>query len=252
MKDRQGRDLDPHWSQTNIANGGTVYATMGGDIILHDNGSDSRPAPASSGDRSPHDRIRILMVAANPSTTPRLALDEEAREIGEKLRLAQDRDAFELITHWAVRPADLLQYLNQYRPSIVHFSGHGSGTGEIVLSTGHQGDHRVSAAALAELFRIMKDDIRIVVLNACYSAIQAQAIGQHIDYIIGMRAPIEDQAAIVFAAAFYSALGFRRTIQEAFDQATTALMLHGMPDHDIPELIVRPGADPHFRKGRIG
>jgi hypothetical protein len=61
-----------------------------------------------------------------------------------------------------------------------------------------------------------------------------------------MRAPIGDQAAITLAAASYSALGFRRTVQEAFDQATTALLLRGMPDHPVPELIVRPGVDPHM------
>jgi hypothetical protein len=50
-------------------------------------------------------KTRILLLAANPSSTPRLAVDEEAREINEKLRLAQNRDSFELITCWAVRPA---------------------------------------------------------------------------------------------------------------------------------------------------
>jgi hypothetical protein len=190
-------------------------------------------------------RTRILMLAANPGSTPRLALDEEAREITEKLRLSQNRDSFELITCWAVRPADLLQQLNQHRPHIVHFSGHGDQSGEIALSTGRDSDQHVSTAALVELFRTMKDDIRIVVLNACYSTIQAQAISQHIDYIVGMRAPIGDQAAAVFAAAFYSALGFQRTVAEAFDQAKTALMMYGMPDQALPELITRPEAAPY-------
>ncbi|MET7424278.1 CHAT domain-containing protein [Dactylosporangium sp. NPDC005555] len=188
------------------------------------------------------EHIRILMLAANPAATSRLALDEEAREINEKLQLSQDRDTFDLITRWAVRPADLLQDLNQFRPQIVHFSGHGTANGEIVLSTGTGGEHRVGTEALAGLFRTMKDDVRIVVLNACYSAAQAQAISRHIDYIVGMTAPIDDRSAVVFAAAFYSALGFRRTVEEACDQATTALMLHGLPDHAVPELIVRPGA----------
>jgi CHAT domain-containing protein len=196
----------------------------------------------------PDDPIRILMLAANPGATPRLALDEEAREIEGQLRLSQDRDAFDLITCWAVRPDDLLQHFNRYRPQIVHVSGHGSAAGEIILSAGAGVEHRVSTEALAELFRIMKDDVRIVVLNACHSAVQAQAIGQHIDYIIGMRAPIGDRSATVFAAAFYSALGFRRTVQEAFEQATTALMLHGLPGHTIPELIVRPGATAGIRR----
>jgi len=186
--------------------------------------------------------IRILMLAANPHTTPRLALDEEARAITEKLLLSQDRDAFELLTHGAVRPGDLLQHLNRYRPHIVHFSGHGAASGEITLTTDTGGEHPVSTVALAELFGTMKDNIRVVVLNAGYSTVQAHAISAHIDYVVGMREAIDDRAAAIFAAAFYSALGFRRTVQHAFEQATTALKLYGLPDHATPELIVRPGA----------
>jgi hypothetical protein len=184
------------------------------------------------------------MLAANPATTPRLSLDEEAREITERLRLSHDRDSFELLTCWAVRPGDLLQQLNQHRPHIVHISGHGNASGEIILASAG-GEQRVSTEALGALFQTMKDNIRIVVLNACHSTVQAQTISRHIDHVIGMRAPIGDQAAIVFAAAFYSALGFHRTVQEAFDQATTALLLHGLAAHNIVELITRPGADPH-------
>jgi hypothetical protein len=243
------RDAGRHETQNNIADGpnGTVFGVMGGGSInIHHGGIGGAGEPAADHEG----RIRVLLLAANPARTRRLAIDEEAREITEKVRLSRDRDAFDLITRWAVRPADLLQYLNEHRPHVVHFSGHGDPAGEIVLSAGGGDDRRVDPAALAELFRVMKDDIRVVVLNACYSAVQARAIGQHIDYIIGMRARVGDEAAIVFAAAFYSALGFRRTVPQAFEQATTALMLHGMAGHDVPELIVRPGADLSFKIGR--
>ncbi|MEV4517218.1 CHAT domain-containing protein [Dactylosporangium sp. NPDC049525] len=189
-------------------------------------------------------RIRILWLAANPLSTARLALDEEAREVTEKLRLARDREVFELITRWAVRPADLLQHLNEHRPHVVHFSGHGDSTGMIALSAGEGNSRPVTTAALAEMFRIVRNEVRIVVLNACYSDIQAQAIGQHIDHVVGMRRPIDDRSAAIFAAAFYSALGFGRSVHEAFEQGKTALMLHDMPDHDVPNLLTRAGADP--------
>ncbi len=246
MHDPERRDLDAlqasdHQVDT-AASGGNAPGVVGCNSMVHGNGPERWPA---TGIGAPvNGKIRLLMLAANPDTTRRLAVDEEARQIGEKLRLAQDRDAFTVTTCLAVRPADLLQYFNQHRPHIVHFSGHGSSAGEIVLSNGF-GEHRVSTEALTETFRVMKDNIRIVMLNACYSSTQAQAISRHIDFIIGMRSPIEDRAAIVFAAAFYSALGFQRSVQEAFDQAITAIMLHGLPGHLTPELIIRPGADPH-------
>jgi CHAT domain-containing protein len=211
-------------------NGPTAYGT---------NSSAVQPSAPEAGPQ-----IRILWLAANPLSTARLALDEEAREVTEKLRLARDREVFEFITRWAVRPADLLQHLNEHRPRVVHFSGHGDSAGMIALSAGEGNSRPVTTAALAEMFRIVRDEVRLVVLNACYSAVQAQAIGQHIDHVVGMLQPIDDRSAVIFAAAFYSALGFGRPVHEAFEQGKVALMLHGMPDHDVPNLLTRPGADP--------
>ncbi|GEM_PF-3967358 len=70
-------------------------------------------------------KIKALFLAANPNGTTKLALDEEIREITQKIRLAENRDLLDVISVWAVRPDDLLQYLNQHKPQIVHFSGHG-------------------------------------------------------------------------------------------------------------------------------
>lgn len=76
---------------------------------------------------------RILFLAANPNGTNQLALDEECREIEQKIRAAEHRDSLEMITRWAIRPEDLLQYLNEHKPHVVHFSGHGTAEEEIVL-----------------------------------------------------------------------------------------------------------------------
>lgn len=44
-----------------------------------------------------------------------------------------------------------------------------------------------------------------------------------------MNKAIEDEAARVFAAQFYSAIGFGYSIRVAFDQAIAALTLEGIP-----------------------
>jgi len=82
-----------------------------------------------------------------------------------------------------------------------------------------------------------------VLLNACYSRVQGEAVSQVIDFVVGMGDAIGDEAARVFAASFYRALAFHRSVQEAFDQARTALLLEGIPEEDIPELLVKPGVD---------
>src|SRR5690348_11295843 len=55
-------------------------------------------------------------------------------------------------------------------------------------------------------------------LNACYTRVQAEAISDVIDYVIGMNATIGDKAASAFAASFYRAIGFGRSVKDSFDQ----------------------------------
>lgn len=77
----------------------------------------------------------MLFLAANPLDQEQLRLDEEVRAIGEMIRKSEHRDAVRLESRWAVRPLDVLQAINECRPRVVHFSGHGSGQDEIVFRT---------------------------------------------------------------------------------------------------------------------
>jgi len=83
----------------------------------------------------------------------------------------------------------------------------------------------------------------VVVLNACFSRDQAEAIVEVIDCAIGMKQEIGDEAAIAFAASFYSAVGYGRSVEDAFEQAKVALLLKGIPEEDTPTLLVRAGVD---------
>jgi hypothetical protein len=59
-----------------------------------------------------------------------------------------------------------------------------------------------------------------------------------------MTSVISDEASIAFAAAFYGAIGFGRSVQDAFDQGITALQLEAIPEDYVPRLSVRRGVDP--------
>jgi CHAT domain-containing protein len=191
------------------------------------------------------EKIKILFVSANPAGMPQLQLDKEAREIEAKIRAAEYRDSLELITKWAVRPDDLLQALNQHKPHIVHFSGHGNPTEEIVLLDELGKPKPVSKEALVHLFRALKDNIRVVVLNACFARPQAEAITEEIDCAVGMMRAIGDNAAITFAASFYRAIGFGRSIKQAFDQGIAALLLDGSLQGKTPVLVSRRNVAPN-------
>lgn len=156
-------------------------------------------------------RYRILFLAANPSDSEPLRLYEEIRAIDEKIRRAEFGDMFEIVQHWAVRVDEIQEFFLRHSPHIVHFSGHGSTSGELILQNRSGETHPVSARALSNLFSTLKDNIRCVVLNACYSENQAVAIANHIECVVGMSRAISDEAAVAFASAFYRGLGFGKS-----------------------------------------
>jgi hypothetical protein len=189
-------------------------------------------------------KIKILFFASNPDDVTQLHIDEEIRSISMKIRASDYHDSLDLISTWAVRPDDLLQELNARKPTIVHFSGHGTGGGKLVLMDDLRQPKTVSPSALKALFSTLKDNVRLVVLNACYSKVQATAIAEVIDCVVGMNTSIGDQAAITFAASFYRAIGFGRSVKEAFEQGKVSLMLEGITEENTPELLARQGVDP--------
>lgn len=189
------------------------------------------------------EKIRVLFLAASPKVSP-LALDQEIREITTKIRAAEHRDSLEVISRWAVRPDDMQQALLEHRPHILHFSGHGTESEELVLLDGKGEPKPVSKEALVHLLGVLKDNLRLIVLNACFSRPQAEAITQVIDCAVGMNRAVGDEAAIGFASAFYRAIGFGRSIQTAFDLGRSALMLDDIPEESTPELVARAGVDP--------
>ena len=268
--DQRGQTV--HGSQTNIAGDvhGPVFSgefkgpvAMGGDSIdfRGSKGAVFKPtgkvsqhfgdinigysgAKVLPEDHKKSKKIKALFLASNPKGTAILELDREVREITEKIRAAEHRDSIDLISAWAVRPDDLLQLLNQHKPQIVHFSGHGSESGEIILSDSRGEQKPVNPAAITALFKTLKGSIQVVILNACYSREQAEAITQVVDCAIGMNDAIGDEAAIAFAASFYRAIGFGLSVKQAFDQGIVALLLEGIPEENKPELLVKDGVDP--------
>jgi tetratricopeptide (TPR) repeat protein len=186
--------------------------------------------------------VKILFLAANPvNVVTRLRIDEEFREISQKVRMATLRDQVEIVFRPAVRVGDLKDALLSHQPDIVHFSGHCSPSSGIILENEDGTRKAVSREAISDLFRILKDNISVVVLNACYAKDQAEALSETIDFTIGMSDAIDDRAAIVFASHFYQSLAFGRSVKEAFDLAVVQLRLEGFDAAYAPNLMVRKG-----------
>jgi hypothetical protein len=82
-----------------------------------------------------------------------------------------------------------------------------------------------------------------VVLNACYSDIQATALATHVDCVVGMGGTIRGDAARNFAIGFYGGLGECESIAVAYKQGRVAVSLERLSDGDSPQLKVREGID---------
>lgn len=217
--------------------GGSVE---GGSIVVGD-GNVISTQKLSEPSSHPSKR-KLLILASNPKSTSRLRLDEEVRDISEGLRRAEHRDQFEIVQKWAVRPRDFQRAMLDELPQIVHFSGHGEGEAGLYFEDEVGNPKRVTASALAGLFKLfaMKAKIECVVLNGCYSLVQAQAIAQHIPYAIGMTKAIGDKAAIEFVVAFYDALGNGESVEFAFELGKVAMELNDTGYSDLPVLLSKP------------
>jgi hypothetical protein len=236
--------------------GGNVFGNITGTVIIGQPANSANPI--STADPTPQAIKTILVLAANPKGTDPLRLGEEMREIQTGLERSKHRDRFRIEQRWAVTPTDVRRALLDCQPQIVHFSGHGVGvqtpddpdaarkltvvTETMAAPEGLMFEDAigqpqlVSSEAIANLFALFADQIECVVLNACYSATQAEAIAQHIPYVVGMNRSIGDRAAIEFSIGFYDALLADRPVDFAYKLGCSAIQMAGIPEHLTPVL----------------
>ena len=186
--------------------------------------------------------VTILFLGSSPSKTARIGLTKEVQKIDEQLRAAKYRDHFELIQQWEPVAENLATTLMRFEPDIVHFGGHGDADGGLVFETKSGQPFVAEPERIAEIVKLGAPDISCVILNACYSKVQADAIAENAPVVIGMGKQIPDEDAREFAEGFYSALGYGRTVGDAFEIAKSRVGLQS--PETMPLLIPRTGIDP--------
>ncbi len=247
--------------------GGQIFGNVTGSVVISGSGNSVTSTPTEQASTKASDLLvkTILVLAANPKGTSPLRLDEEVREIQAGLDRSKHRDLFRIEQRWAVTPKDIRRALLDCNPQIVHFSGHGVGIGEpnsglassrdIGLAsqgttepegllfedeTGHA--TLVSIDVIANLFSLFSDEIECVLLNACYSAMQADAIAQHIPHVVGMKKAIGDRAAIEFSIGFYDGLLAGRPVAFAYKLGCSAIEMQNIPEQWTPILKKMPAS----------
>lgn len=189
--------------------------------------------------------LRVLLVSASPDSHVRVRVDKEFSGIIRRMKATRHRDRFQFEQLQAARYSDLRAALQEHEPHILHISAHGDPDGSLLFEGDSEGARKVPKAKLIKLLTSLRDNLRLVVLNACDSGTIARDIPPTVDLAIGMSDQVADTAAIEFAVAFYESLGFGKSVETAF-----AVALAGLDEHDdpIPQLFPPPGNDPHDRR----
>jgi cell division protein FtsB len=187
--------------------------------------SPQKNSPAAS-------RRAVLFVSTSPVPGAILNTGVEARAVEDALR----KTGFEFRAIQATRPHDITRAILDFRPTILHFAGHGEG-GEIYLEDDTQKPKPVSVDAIARLLKPMP--VTGVVLNACYSAKNLAPLMGVSEWAVGMKRAVQDPSAIGFSDGFYMALAEGKNVQAAFDVGVANAGMQSVGQMDIPILEMR-------------
>jgi len=191
-------------------------------------------------------RLSVLYLSASPDPDAPLRVDAETRLVQEAIRGSRYRDNVTVHYSPAANIGSLLNGLNDHRPQIVHFSGHGSDdaisadTGSVSAPTIEAIDFDLLAKALAAT------DVppSVIVLNSCKSIGAAKRLAKPGRVLVVMSASISDVAAASFATRFYAAIASGQSIKAAFDQGVVAIGAASIDEVDTPQLLFDSTIDP--------
>ena len=162
------------------------------------------------------DLMRILLVTANCAN----AYIDIEREHRTLQRIA-DAGGHSLSILPAAEVTDLRDALatDRARPpfDILHFSGHATPDEGLILRA--KGRHKATIGGAVLGKYLQGSGVRLVVLNACCSESQLEALSEVVPVVIGATRNIRDVVARQFTGNFYGALNEGATDRVAFETA---------------------------------
>lgn len=188
------------------------------------------------------DKFVVLLVSASPDAEVRLRVDAEFRDIINKIDSTPARELIDFKQVNAARFEDLRSALLRHEPNVLHISSHGEADGSLLFEARDKsGSQAISKRRMIGLLTELNENLRLVVVNACYSQALARDIPPEIDLAIGMNTAVADDAAIEFSVSFYETLAYRKPVEKAFKVALASLE---DDDAGVPELFPPADQDP--------
>jgi CHAT domain len=191
------------------------------------------------------EKLRVLYLTSNPSMD--LRTDMEVRQVQQALRGAKYRDMVTLEQRPAATFQDLIDGLNDVRPHIIHFSGHG-GAETLLMDGGTANtlpESQISFRLLVDALDATDSPPTLLVLNACDTLDGAAIILPAVPVVIAMSDNVLDVAAILFAQQFYAALASGQSVGTALKQAKVKIEAAMIDDtaSELPHCIARDDVD---------
>ncbi|PKQ07723.1 MAG: CHAT domain-containing protein [Alphaproteobacteria bacterium HGW-Alphaproteobacteria-11] len=183
--------------------------------------------------------LAILYLTASPPEEGRLRVDAEVRLVQESIRKSKFRDNVSVQYSPAADLNSLIDGLNEVKPQVVHFSGHGNESG-LVTDTGKVGGRAVDGLSfdlLAKAIAATDTPPKVVVLSACKSSGAKKDLLPAVQILISMRETVSDIAAVNFAHRFYAALASGQSVDASFRQGKVAVESASINEADIPEML---------------
>ncbi|MCP4346264.1 MAG: AAA domain-containing protein [Desulfobacterales bacterium] len=185
--------------------------------------------------------LRIQLVVSNPDDDKLGTVVYEEIEAALQ-KLAEDHPnqiASPLKTLFKPSLPIINQALEDNKPDILHFIGHGRlrrnakgiGFGELALTGAGNTAEWCSARQFGELFE--EHNPSVVILQACESAAEglseafvgaaSQVVHRNIPVVVAMQYPIDNNAAVVFAEEFYRRIGQFKPVDVAVQKGRRLL-----------------------------
>lgn len=165
----------------------------------------------------------IYLAFANDSESPLPAISREHDALQELLTDGASRQFYQLHPDPFASIEKVSRNLSAFRDRVYlfHFGGHAGGR-QLILT-----DQEANSDGIAGMLAGQKN-LKLVFLNGCSTREQVRLLlDKGIPAVIATSAPINDESAGMFARQFYHALARQHSIEEAFQQAASAVKAAG-------------------------
>lgn len=203
--------------------------------------------------------INILFLSAVPAGAPPLELDREYRAIEDALEASPNASRFRLFRYARVQRPELEHTLTTFQPQIIHFSGHGTKTGSLLIEAFGGQRWELDRDTIRTILKAYGQSVKMAVLNACHSEVTANTLRESVAYVVGNSTAVFDEAAIIFAQTLYTALFQNESLHQSFRDALKAVEARDAQSGLTPQLLTTPASpDPrgvkpleHWLSGRL-